>query len=63
VNKANNVSTYSTAIHEAGHAVMAYNLGVRFTEISVIPDEEQGSLGEISHARLPGWLQPDCLFR
>ena len=48
----------ATAFHEAGHAVMAYLLGVAFTEISVTEDDD--SLGRVGH-RPPGgdWLQPD----
>ena len=47
----------STAVHEAGHAVMAYLLGRPFTSISVVPDGD--ALGQVSHA-LPGaWFRPD----
>jgi hypothetical protein len=50
----------STAIHEAGHAVLAYLLGRRFTEISVVPDEDNGNLGSVRHAPPGGdWLHPD----
>ena len=46
------------AIHEAGHAVMSYLLGVRITEISVVEDDD--SLGRIHHAPPGGdWLHPD----
>jgi len=45
------------AIHEAGHAVMAYLLGRPFTSISIEADDE--SLGRVCH-RLPGsWFRPD----
>lgn len=47
----------STAIHEAGHAVMAYLLGRPFTSISVAADGN--SLGRVSHARPGEWFRPD----
>lgn len=43
----------STAIHEAGHAAMAYLLGVRFTEISVVEDDDR--LGHVQHRRPAEW--------
>ncbi len=47
----------STAIHEAGHAVMAYLLGRPFTTISVVEDAH--SYGRVLH-RAPGeWFRPD----
>ena len=35
----------STAYHEAGHAVAAWNVHVRAESISIIPDPNNGSLG------------------
>lgn len=36
----------STAYHEAGHAVLAWHLGLKFLEVTIDPRE--GSLGHIS---------------
>jgi hypothetical protein len=45
------------AVHEAGHAVMAYLVHRPFTVISVVPDDD--SYGRVQHA-LPGsWFRPD----
>lgn len=53
--------TYSpergTAMHEAGHAVMAYLLRRPFTEISVVEDD--GTFGRVRHAPPGEWFQPD----
>lgn len=47
----------ATAIHESGHAVMAYLLGRPFTSISVVEDGD--SLGRV-HSDPPGeWFRPD----
>ena len=34
-----------TAIHEAGHAIVAESLGARVVKVSIIPDYEQGYAG------------------
>lgn len=34
-----------TAHHEAGHAVAAYAVGIGFTSVSIVPNEETGLLG------------------
>jgi hypothetical protein len=47
----------STAIHEAGHAVMSYLLGRAFTRVSVIQDEN--SYGRVNHAPAGKWFRPD----
>jgi hypothetical protein len=47
----------ATAVHEAGHAVMGYLLGIRFTQISVV--EEAGSLGRVAHKGPGEWFRPD----
>jgi hypothetical protein len=47
----------ATAIHEAGHAVMAYLLGRPFASISVV--ENDGSLGRVTHRRPGDWFRPD----
>ena len=36
-----------TAYHEAGHAVAALYHGLKFTYVTIIPDEQQGSLGHV----------------
>jgi hypothetical protein len=49
-----------TAVHEAGHAVMAYVVGRPFTTITVVADDD--SYGRV-HCALPGdWFQPDIKF-
>ena len=48
----------STAIHEAGHGVMAYWLGMRFKAISVEKGDDD-SLGRVEHLPAPYWLQPE----
>jgi hypothetical protein len=47
----------ATAVHEAGHAVMAYLLGRAFTEISIIEDSD--SYGRVRHRMPGGWFRPD----
>jgi hypothetical protein len=48
------------AVHEAGHAVMAYLVGRPFTTITVVADDD--SYGRV-HCALPGdWFQPDIKF-
>jgi hypothetical protein len=45
------------AVHEAGHAVMAYLLRRPFTVISVLSDDD--SYGRVQHCAIPDWFQPD----
>jgi hypothetical protein len=47
----------STAVHEAGHAVMAYLLRRAFVEISVVEDGD--SLGHVTSAPMGEWFRPD----
>ena len=37
----------ATAHHEAGHAVAALHHELKFTYVTIIPDEQQGSLGHV----------------
>src|SRR4051794_25702935 len=46
-----------TAIHEAGHGVMAYLVGRPFTTITVLPDDD--ALGYVQHAPPGDWFRPD----
>jgi hypothetical protein len=39
--------TRSTAIHEAGHAVVLIALGLAFSAVSIIPDVREGTLGHV----------------
>ena len=39
--------TRSTAIHEAGHAVVLIALGLVFSAVSIIPDVRDGTLGRV----------------
>jgi DNA-binding LacI/PurR family transcriptional regulator len=41
----------SVAHHETGHAVVQFALGRRIERVSVVPDEERGSIGHM-HSRL-----------
>jgi hypothetical protein len=47
----------STAVHEAGHGVMAYLLGRPFTRITVVADGD--TLGSVSHKPPGDWFRPD----
>lgn len=44
-----NLELRCTAYHEAGHAVMAYHLGLQPRSASIQPDDEAGSLGRVHH--------------
>lgn len=46
-----------TAVHEAGHAVMAYLVRRPFTVISVLSDDD--SYGRVEHAPPGAWFQLD----
>lgn len=47
----------ATAYHEAGHAVAAWWLGLRFRGVSIRPDDE--SEGRLTWHTLPARFQPD----
>jgi len=49
------ISLKRVAFHEAGHAVMAFQLKCRFHHVTINPDENEGSLGHVlngKHARV-----------
>lgn len=46
--KRRGISIKRTAYHEAGHAVMAYNLRLRIRHATIIPEEEY--LGRVKHS-------------
>jgi len=48
-----------TAYHEAGHAVAGYLLHISFGYVTIIPDEDKGSLGYILYDGLGEDFQPD----
>jgi hypothetical protein len=50
-----------TAVHEAGHAVVAFMLGRPFTRITVAPgDLAKSNLGQVEHRPPTGtWYRPD----
>jgi Peptidase family M41 len=48
----------ATAYHEAGHAVAAWELRLPTGITTIIPNDEQGSLGHCV-VKAPKWLQPD----
>ena len=43
--------TRSTAIHEAGHAVVLIALGLAFSAVSILPDVRAGTLGQVSYGQ------------
>ena len=45
------LSELAVAYHEAGHAVVAHALGRPFDYVTIIPDEDQGSLGHTHSTR------------
>ena len=48
-----------TAYHEVGHAVASYVLHVPFRRVSIIPDEERGSLGHMRQSEWNEATRPD----
>ena len=48
-----------TAYHEGGHAVAAYLLKRRFTGISIVPDDDDGSLGRCTYDKWRSKLNPE----
>src|SRR5437016_2249213 len=48
-----------TAYHEAGHAVAASWLRVPFRYVTIVPDEQDGSLGHIRFTALSKDFGPD----
>jgi len=47
----------ATAIHEAGHAVMAHLQRVPFRYVSIVPDKE--TLGHVRLGEWPQWAHPE----
>ncbi len=48
-----------TAYHEAGHAVAAIHLGQTVKRVSIVPREEDETLGRMTGRKPPGWFEPD----
>ncbi len=48
---------HPTAYHEAGHAVVAYFLGVRLKKVSIIPDKDY--VGIVLHEKVVRGLAPE----
>jgi Peptidase family M41 len=48
-----------TAIHEAGHAVMCWLVECPFEYVTIVPREEEESLGHVLHAPFPEHLVKD----
>ena len=46
------MNAYQTAVHEAGHAVIARVLGLTCRLVTIVPDEEKGTLG-CAHVESP----------
>ncbi|MGA2716857.1 MAG: hypothetical protein ABSG41_27530 [Bryobacteraceae bacterium] len=49
----------ATAYHEAGHAVAAWRLGLKFRHVTIKPDSAGNSLGHLWDAARPKWFRPD----
>jgi len=45
----------ATAFHEAGHAVMAFRLGMTCGPATIRPDKAAGSLGSVAGGKMPAW--------
>jgi len=50
---------YYTAIHEAGHAVVTWQLGLQVTKITIRPDNQEGTFGSCQNKPIGKWFQPD----
>jgi hypothetical protein len=48
---------HPTAYHEAGHAVMAYFLGVRLNKVSIVPDKDY--VGIVLHEKVVRGRSPE----
>ena len=44
-----NVGKLYIATHEAGHAVVGLLLGAKLSEVTIVPDEDRGTLGHAVH--------------
>src|SRR5687768_10085396 len=55
--KRNEKQNATTAYHEAGHAIAAWHLDLKFKHVTIIPEEE--SLGHLLHSKPPKWFRPD----
>lgn len=49
----------ATAHHEAGHAVVAMRMGLKFKRVTILASPEEGSLGYVLGASEPLWFRPD----
>jgi len=52
------ISLLETAYHEAGHAVVAWLLGLKFQNVTVKPNID-GTLGCLSKLNAPKWFRPE----
>ena len=52
----------STAYHEAGHAVARWAQGMGMREVTIIPDEKEGSLGHVNPHRIPKRVRDNLEF-
>jgi hypothetical protein len=50
------IDLHATALHEAGHAVVGYRLGIQSDELSVVPDFEEGSWGHHNTDIYEDWV-------
>lgn len=51
----------ATAYHEAGHAVVGLELGIRIKSVNIVQDEEAGRLGLCEGGKFPKWFEPDVV--
>jgi hypothetical protein len=49
----------ATAIHEAGHAAMAFQVHRGLRSATIVPDAETGSLGAVCTRPVGPWFRPD----
>jgi ATP-dependent Zn protease len=49
----------ATAYHEAGHAVVSLERGHSVQSATIIPNEDDGTLGICQNSRPPKWFKPD----
>lgn len=54
------ISLKQTAYHEAGHAVMTVWLRLRCRHVSIIPDENEGTLGHLLQGK-PARVEPESV--
>ena len=49
----------ATAYHEAGHAVLSLLMRHHIRRVSIVPNDDEGTLGHCSSNGAPKWFKPD----